>query len=112
MENRRPPRSNSTGRKPYFGRGRGAPSLRDKPDTGNSVSDGDRPQTRSSEGYNRGYRSSGNDGRMQTGRSDGRFRKDVGKRFDGQGRFNRTDNRGRTRLAKELAPENDIKITS
>ena len=110
MENRRPPRSNSSGRKPYFGRGRGAPSLRDRANPGNSISDGDRPQSRVSDGYNRGYRSRGTDGRSQMARPDGRFRKD-GRRFDGPGRFNRND-RTRPRLSKSAPPENDIKITS
>ena len=112
MENRRPPRSNSSGRKPYFGRGRGAPSLRDRPNAGNSIPDGDRPQTRSSDGHNRGYKAPGTNSRPRTSRPEGRFRSDDGKGYDGPGRFNKTDNRARPRLSKTAPPENDIKITS
>ena len=73
----------------------------------------DRPETRTAEGYNRGYRSSGTNSRPRTGRSDGRFRNDDGKRFEGPGRFNKTDNRSRSRPSKPAPPpENEIKITS
>lgn len=113
MENRRPPRSNSTDRKPYFGRGRGASSFRDKNRPANSPPDGNRYANRSGDGRGpvKGTRS--NDSRWRDGGTDGRYRKDVGKR-PGPGKFDKTkgDSKGRSRHGQSGVIENEIKITS
>ena len=113
MENRRPPRSHSSDRKPYFGRGRGAPSLRDRNQPGNSQANGERPAPRSNDGRGPTHHTRPNDSRFQDGRSDGRFRGDDGKRF-GPGRFdkNKGDQKGRPRSGKPTAIEPEIRITS
>lgn len=113
MENRRPPRSNSTDRKPYFGRGRGAPGTRDNNRPGNSRPDGERSGNRSNDSRGPGTRTRSNDSRWGDGRADGGFRKDGGRRF-GSGKFDKTkrDHRGRPRPGKPAPVENQIKITS
>jgi 16S rRNA (guanine(966)-N(2))-methyltransferase RsmD len=113
MENRRPPRSNSTDRKPYFGRGRGAPGPRDNNRPANSRPDGDGRGNRSSDGKGTSARTGSNDSRWGGGRSDGGFRKDGGRRF-GPGKFDRAKGgqRGRPGSNKSVVAENQIKITS
>ncbi len=108
MDNRRPPRSNSTDRKSYFGRGRGAPQSQDKNRDGNTQTDGEQHGNfhRDRGGPPPKHRS--NDSRC----GDGRIRNDGGKVF-GRGRFdkNKTDQRGGPRTARGVT-ENEISITS
>ncbi|MEO8042284.1 MAG: RsmD family RNA methyltransferase [Acidobacteriota bacterium] len=113
MENRRPPRSNSTDRKPYFGRGKGAPAFRDKNRTADPPRDGDGRGNRSGDGRGLGIRTRSNDSRLGGGRSDGAFRNDSERRF-GPGKFDKTrsDQHGRSRTGKPIVAENQIRITS
>lgn len=109
MENRRPPRSNSSDRKPSFGRARGAPAFRDKNRSGNVRSDGNR----FGDGHGQSQRARSNDSRWRDSRTDNRYRKDDGKRF-GSGSFDRTrgNHRGKVRTGKPEPAENQVKITS
>lgn len=111
MENRRPPRSSSTDRKPYFGRGRGTPGARDNDRPGNLRSDGDRQRSRSAEGRGPAGRTRSNDSRWGDARSDAGFRSDGGRRL-GPGKYDRTKGNHRGGRTGKPVAENQIKITS
>src|SRR5215218_3815861 len=111
MENRRPPRSHSSDR-PSFGRGRGAPSFRDRNRPANASPDGN-TASRPADGRGQPPRARSNDSRYRDGGSDGRFRKD-GARRTGLGKFDKTKGapKGRTRPGQSDVIENEIKIIS
>ena len=113
MENRRPPRPNSSGRKPQFGRGRGAHSSRDGNQTGNAYGNRDRSGNRSGDGSGQQSRMRAPDSRWRGGnRPDSRFGKNDGK-MSGPNRFDkRKGDNGRLRSGKPGTVENEIKITS
>jgi len=107
MENRRPPRSNSSGRKPYSDRARGTQTFRgDRPRSG-APGRGPRRNDGASSGDGRYYdptsRGTGN-------RSDGRYARN---RFGSQKMDRRpNDQRGRGKFPAKTKPiENEIKIT-
>src|SRR6187401_1319132 len=127
MENRRPPRSNSTDRKPYFGTGRSTSQNRSNNRPGNGRPQGDKQVSRGPDNRgpdNRGADNRGgggqrprsNDSRWRDGRTDGRTdgrfaRKDG---FSPGGQNRRPDTRrGPARGPKLPEPEKDlVKITS
>src|SRR5688500_5093795 len=101
MENRRPPRFNSSGRKPYFDQGRSAP-YRSGPASGEGRGKGPGRPVR------------GGDGRRDSTDRTGGPRRGDGNRY-GQGRSDgrSVDGRSRTSAAgKHGRFENEIKITS
>ncbi len=117
MENRRPPRSNSTDRKSYFGPGRGAPQNRGTGRPGNGRPQGDRPErssgNRVADNRGGGRKPGSNDSRWRTGRSDGRFARKDG---SGPSGYNKRRSDGRSGPAggsRRNEPEqNLVKITS
>ncbi|HEX6124196.1 MAG TPA: RsmD family RNA methyltransferase [Pyrinomonadaceae bacterium] len=111
MENRRPPRSNSSGRKSYLDRGRSASSFRD----GNTLGGGqNRKPIRSSE------RSRDGKSQDRTARTGDSWRKDSRGGFNrkdsnrtGPGRYEqKAAGRSRTRPDRRDPRENEVKITS
>ncbi|MEO6334451.1 MAG: RsmD family RNA methyltransferase [Pyrinomonadaceae bacterium] len=112
MENRRPPRSNSSDQKPSFGQGRGAPPVRDRNRPGNPTADGQRRTTSAGDGRTQPLRTRANDSRYRDSGQEGRFGNDGGRRF-GPGRFDNAkgDPRARGRKTKSDPVENEIKIT-
>ena len=108
MENQRPPRSNSSGQKSYFGRARAAPSFRGDKSKGDPVR-GPRRSERSGDGrYNDGIARDGN-----SPRRDPRFDGNHSNRFGG-GRLDRKtgDGRNLSKFGKNQKVEIEIKITS
>ena len=113
MENRRPPRPNSSGRKPQFGRGRGAPPSRDGNQAGNAYGNRDRSANRPGDRDGQQNRMRSPDSRWRGGnQTDGRLRKNEG-RISGPNKFDkRKGENGRLRSGKPGIVENEIKITS
>ena len=110
MENRRPPRSNSSGGKPYFDRGRDAPSYRGARPSGPGT--GKPPRgPRSGDGRSRDGRGPTGDPQRRDGRAGGGFNRGDGR--PGSNRFNSRagdgNNRGRP---DKFKPEIEIRITS
>ena len=111
MENRRPPRSNSSGRKSYFDRGRGAPAYRDGKPTSQGPGRSARKPPRSDGRYQDGNAKPGGPKRRD-GRASGEFSRGDGKRL-GYGRYpGRDDGRNRARTDKDVKQEPLIRITS
>jgi 16S rRNA (guanine966-N2)-methyltransferase len=117
MENRRPPRSNSTDRKSYFGQGRGTPQNRSNNSrSGNGRPQGDKPAGRGTDNRaadNRGQKPRSNDSRWRDGRTDSRFARKDGFAPGGYAKRRPDDRRGPARGVKRNEPEPIlIKITS
>lgn len=113
MENRRPPRSNSSGRRPYFDRDRGAPSFRGGKPSGPGSGKGPRRSHRTDDGRPPDGSGRGSDPRRKDGRGGGEYRRADGKRF-GHGRFDQKSGgyKSRGRNGKHPKPETEIKLTS
>ena len=121
MENRRPPRSNSTDRKSYFGQGRSTPQNRTDNRPGNGRPPGDRtisrgPDNRTADNRGGGgQRSRSNDSRYgrTDGRTDGRYARKDGFAPGGYNKRRPDARRGQARGVKSEEPEtNLVKITS
>ena len=111
MENRRPPRSNSSGRKPYFDRGRGASGPRDGRPSEHGPGRSARKPPRTDGRYHDGNARPGGPKRRD-GRGGGPLNRTEGSR-GAYGRYApRGDGRDRVRLGKVPKEEPQIKITS
>jgi len=113
MENRRPPRSNSSSRNPNFDRGRGAPSYRGPKPTGHGAGTPQRRINRSGDGRTQDTSSRVGDQNRRDGRSAGDFRRNDGNR-PGYNRFDprRGNGKGRGPVGKHQPSEVEIRITS
>src|SRR5687768_18294709 len=109
MENRRPPRSNSSGRKPYFDRSRDAPSFRAGRPSGPGTGKQPRRVNRTGDGRNQDGAGHVSDPNRRDGRSAGEFRRSDGKR-PGFDRFDsrRGDGKGRGPNNRLQKPEIEI----
>ena len=124
MENRRPPRSSSSGRKPYFDRSRNAPSYRGGKPSGDSrgnqqrrsdgAGDGRGNQQRRSDGVGDGRGHDRNRSGFDRRPGGGYRRDDSGGGYATRGRFgNRPpNNRDRSKAPKRPPVDESIKITS
>jgi 16S rRNA (guanine966-N2)-methyltransferase len=111
MENRRPPRSNSSGRKSYFDRSRGAPGYRDGKPTGQGPGRPARKPPRADGRYQDGTARPGGPKRRDA-RPSGEFGRGDGNRI-GYSRYpGRNDGRRGPRTEKGVPREPLIRITS
>ena len=111
MENRRPPRSNSSGRKSYFDRSRGAPDHRDGRPTGRGPAKSARKPPRTDGRYQDGNARPGGPKRRD-GRSSGELGRGDGRNFGYRRYPGRDDGRNRTRADRGVNQEPLIRITS
>lgn len=113
MENRRPPRSNSSGRKPYFDRGRGAQPFRENRTGGQPHGKGRKFYKGDGRNKDAPESRSGGDGKQRDARKPGEFRpRGDGRRPAFDRRVPRHDDRGRNRNRKNEPVRPEIKITS